>query len=135
MRHVAARQLEAHSRHPLERPWGPRVLERNLAEYERADSIFFATEHIRDSFLAEGVPRGAPARCSRSPPTRATSPRGAGLQPRSSFEILYVGSLSVSRACRCSSTRVRRLDAPELRLVLLGGWASRGMRRFLSGRV
>ena len=27
---------------------------------------------------------------------------------------------------------VRRLDAPELRLVLVGGWASRGMRRFMS---
>jgi glycosyltransferase involved in cell wall biosynthesis len=130
MRHVAARQLEAYRRHPLERPWAPRVLERNLAEYERADSILYATEYIRDSFLAEGVPAERLRAFPLTPDPRYTPrerpPESAG------FEVLYVGSLSVSKGVPLLVESVRCLDAPELRLVLLGGWASRGMRRFLT---
>jgi glycosyltransferase involved in cell wall biosynthesis len=129
MRHVAERQRLAHGRHPLERPWGPRVLARNLAEYELADSIFVASGHIRDSFLAAGVPeeRLRPFPLTPDPRYRA-APRTAS----SRFEILYVGSLSVAKGVPLLVDAVRRLDAPELRLVLLGGWASRGMRRFLT---
>lgn len=130
MRHVAARQLEAHSRHPLERPWAPRVLQRNLAEYAQADSIYYATEHIRDSFLAEGVPAERLRAFPLTPDPRYT-PR-EGPPDSDSFEVLYVGSLSVSKGVPLLVESVRGLDAPDLKLVLLGGWASRGMRRFLT---
>ena len=129
MRHVAERHRLAHSRHPLERPWGERVLARNLAEYELADSIFVASEHIRDSFLAEGVPEERLRRFPLTPdPRYAPGERIASER----FELLYVGSLSVGKGVPVLVDAVRRLDAPELRLVLLGGWASRGMRRFLT---
>ena len=130
MRHVAARQSEAYRRHPLERPWAPRVLERNLAEYRAADSILYATEHIRESFLAEGVPA---ERLQPFPltPDRRYTPR-EGPADASTFDVLYVGSLSVSKGVPLLVDCVRGLEAPELRLVLLGGWASRGMRRFLT---
>ncbi len=130
MRHVAARQLEAHRRHPLERPWAPRVLERNLAEYEQADSILVATGHIRDSFLAEGVPAERLLTFPLTPDPRY-APRERA-PDSSAFEVLYVGSLSVSKGVPLLVDCVRALNAPELRLVLLGGWASRGMRRFLT---
>ena len=129
MAHVAERHRVAHRRHPLERPWGPRVLARNLAEYELADSIFVATEHVRDSFLAAGVPEER-LRMFPLTPDRRYSAGPHTASPR--FEILYVGSLSVAKGVPLLVDAVRRLDAPELRLVLLGGWASRGMRRFLT---
>ncbi len=130
MRHVAERQREAHRRHPLERPWGPRVLERNLAEYELADSILVATSHIRDSFLAAGVPAERLLSFPLTPDPRYT-PREGPVES-SAFEVLYVGSLSVSKGVPLLVEAVRGIDAPDLRLVLLGGWASRGMRRFLT---
>jgi glycosyltransferase involved in cell wall biosynthesis len=129
MRQVAARQSEAHRRHPLERPWAPRVLARNLAEYERADSILVATDHIRDSFLAEGVPAERLRSFPLTPDPRY-SPRES-LPSSSTFDVLYVGSLSVSKGVPLLVEAVRAVDAPDLRLVLLGGWASRGMRRFM----
>lgn len=129
MRHVAERHRLAHRSHPLERPWGPRVLARNLAEYELADSIFVATEHIRETFLAAGVPE---ERLRVFPLTPDARYQPGERVASSRFEILYIGSLSVSKGVPVLVDAVRRLDAPELRLVLLGGWASRGMRRFLT---
>jgi glycosyltransferase involved in cell wall biosynthesis len=129
MRQVAARQSEAHRRHPLERPWAPRVLERNLAEYELADSILVATDHIRDSFLTEGVPAERLRTFPLTPDPRYTPREGPA--DSATFDVLYVGSLSVSKGTPLLVESVRAIDAPELRLVLLGGWASRGMRRFL----
>ncbi len=129
MRHVAERHRLAHSRHPLERPWGPRVLARNLAEYELADTIFVSTEHIRDSFLDAGVPE---ERLRLFPLTPDPRYEAGSRVASTGFEVVYVGSLSVAKGVPLLVDAVRRLDAPELRLVLLGGWASRGMRRFLT---
>jgi glycosyltransferase involved in cell wall biosynthesis len=134
MRHVARRHRQAYERYPLERPWGPRVLERNLAEYGLADSILCSTEHIRDSFVQEGVAEERLLAFPLTPdPRYAPSPPGPARSGSSgdSFDVVYVGSLSVAKGVPLLVDAVRRLAAPDLRLVLLGGWASRGMRRFL----
>lgn len=137
MRQVAERHRMARRAYPIERPWGPRVLARNLAEYELADSILVATDYIRDSFLAAGVPAERLRRFPLTPDPRygsiatARRPRDRAAGGTSHFEVLYVGSLSVLKGVPLLVDSVRALDAPELRLVLFGGWASRGMRRFL----
>ncbi len=129
MSHVARQHERAHRRYPLERPWAGRVLARNLAEYERAERILVSTEHIRASFLAEGF---AEDRLSLFPLT--PDPR-FGPDPAASrsttFDVVYVGSLSVAKGVPLLVDCVRRLSAPDLRLLLVGGWGSRGMRRFI----
>jgi glycosyltransferase involved in cell wall biosynthesis len=134
MAHVARRHEEAYARYPLERPWGPRVLGRNLAEYSLADAILCSTEHIRSSFAREGVPEDRLLTFPLTPDPRY-APGAAGPAPSDSssatFDVVYVGSLSVGKGVPLLVDAVRALAAPELRLVLLGGWASRGMRRFL----
>ncbi len=134
MRHVARRHEEAYRRYPLERPWAPRVLERNLAEYGLADSILCSTEHIRRSFVQEGVPEERLLTFPLTPDPRyapdASGPASSDASG-STFDVVYVGSLSVAKGVPLLVDAVRSLPAPDLRLVLLGGWASRGMRRFL----
>ena len=44
---------------------------------------------------------------------------------------MYVGSLSVVKGVPLLIDAVRALPAPDIRLVLVGGWKSRGMRRFV----
>jgi glycosyltransferase involved in cell wall biosynthesis len=133
MRQVAERQRQAYERHPLERPWGPRVLARNLAEYELADTIYVSSEHVRESFVAEGVSDERLRLFPLTPdPRYDAAAQDGGAAASGTFEVLYVGSLSVAKGVPLLVESVRALEAPDLRLVLLGGWASRGMRRFLS---
>lgn len=132
MRHVARGQQRAYRRHPLERPWAPRVLRRNLAEYALADTIFVSSEHIRRSFLAEGHPEERLRVFPLTPHPRYRPAADAAEGPGASFDVVYVGGLSVAKGVALLVDSVRRLQAPDLRLVLVGGWASRGMRRFLA---
>jgi len=129
MSHVARRQREAHRRHPIERPWAPALLRRNLAEYELAGQIMVSSEHVRRSFLEEGIAEERLLSFPLTPDPRYT-PGGEG--PAEEFEIVYAGSLSVAKGVALLVDSFRRLAAPDLRLVLLGGWGSRGMRRFLA---
>ncbi|HXB15531.1 MAG TPA: glycosyltransferase family 4 protein [Solirubrobacteraceae bacterium] len=134
MRHVARQHEKAYRRYPLERPWAPRVLDRNLAEYRLADSILCSTEHIRRSFVQEGVPDERLLTFPLTPDPRyapGTSGSASSDASASTFDVVYVGSLSVAKGVPLLVDAVRSLPAPDLRLVLLGGWASRGMRRFL----
>ena len=87
--------------------------------------------HIRDSFLAEGVPAERLRAFPLTPDPRYTPARGAGRRverfrgPLRGQPVGLEGGAAARRG-------VRGIDAPDLRLVLLGGWASRGMRRFLT---
>jgi glycosyltransferase involved in cell wall biosynthesis len=47
------------------------------------------------------------------------------------FEIVYVGSLAVAKGVPLLVDAVRRLPHQDLRLVLVGGWGTRGMRRYV----
>jgi glycosyltransferase involved in cell wall biosynthesis len=125
-----ARQHElARRAYPLEGSWATRMLDRNLAEYERADRIYYASEYIRDSFLEHGV---AEDRLVRFPLTPEERYRPERTPPASSrFEIVYVGSLSVHKGVPLLIDAVRRLPGLDLRLRLVGGWGTPGMRRFV----
>jgi glycosyltransferase involved in cell wall biosynthesis len=129
IRQVARRHAEARRRYPLEGSWTTRLVERNLAEYERADRIFVASRYVRESFLREGVAAERlvdfpltphPRYAVRTPPARGGR-----------FEIVYVGSLAVHKGVPLLIDAVRRLGAADISLVLVGGWGTRGMRRFV----
>jgi glycosyltransferase involved in cell wall biosynthesis len=140
---TVVRQHElAYTRYPLERSWATRMVARNLAEYERAERIYVSSRRVWESFIAEGVPEERLARFPLTPgerfagsgSTRALSGRtqrgGSG-----AFEVLYIGSLSVVKGVPLLVDAFARLAHRDMRLVLLGGWATRGMRRFIERAI
>jgi len=144
-RQLVARHELAHRQYPVEAPWAPRLLERNLREYDRAGRILVTSDYMRDSFLEQGVaeerlvrfpltpdPRFAPA----APP--APPAAGAGSAPGGEpevFELLYVGSLLVHKGVPLLLDAFSQLEMPDLRLRLLGGWTTRPMREVVERAV
>ncbi|HEY0515481.1 MAG TPA: glycosyltransferase family 4 protein [Solirubrobacteraceae bacterium] len=129
---VSRRYERAWRRHPFERPWTPRILNRALAEYGLVERIYVSTPYVRDSFLREGFDESRLVLLPLTPDPRFTAP--AGEQRRgASFEVLYVGGLSVVKGVPLLVEAFRRLPSRDLRLRLHGGWESRGMRRWLLG--
>jgi len=130
LRRVARQHALARRRYPLEGSWTSRLLARNLAEYAAADRIYYASSYIRDSFLEEGVPEELLSLFPLTPEPRYQADPGA-VEPSSLFEIVYVGSLSVHKGVPLLIDAVRRLSHLDLRLRLVGGWGTPGMRRFV----
>jgi glycosyltransferase involved in cell wall biosynthesis len=129
MRRVVAQHERARRQYPIEGTWASRMLPRNLAEYERCDRVLVASRYIRESFLEEGFPE---ERLRWFPLTPHPRFDGARRPPSSAtFEIVYVGSLAVHKGVPLLIDAVRRLPFTDLRLRLLGGWGTRGMRRFV----
>jgi glycosyltransferase involved in cell wall biosynthesis len=129
IRQVAHRHAEARRRYPLEGSWTTRLVERNLAEYERAERIFVASRYVRESFLQEGFAAERLVDFPLTPDRRyvaRTTPAPGGR-----FEIVYVGSLAVHKGVPLLIDAVRRLPSADISLVLVGGWGTRGMRRFV----
>jgi glycosyltransferase involved in cell wall biosynthesis len=128
LRRVVRLHAEARRQYPFERSWAEQLVERNVAEYELADRILVSSRYIRDSFLEEGVPEEKLTPFPVTPDPRFT-PAGA---PRSdTFDVVYVGSLTVAKGVPLLVDAVRRLSHGDLRLRLIGGWSTPGMRRFL----
>jgi glycosyltransferase involved in cell wall biosynthesis len=143
LRRVVRQHELALRRYPIERSWPRHLLKRNLREYTQADRIYVASEYIWESFIEEGI---AAERLSRFPLTpdpryrpddarercddasvRAHEARGRS----DAFDIVYVGSLTVAKGVALLVDAFSRLAHTDMRLVLVGGWGTRGMRRFL----
>ncbi|HTB71287.1 MAG TPA: glycosyltransferase family 4 protein [Solirubrobacteraceae bacterium] len=129
LRRVIRQHACARRQYPIERTWPSHLLRRNLAEYARADRIYVASRYIRDSFLAEGVGEERLASFPLTPHPRydATAER----IPSERFDVVYVGSLAVHKGVPLLIDAVRSLAHRDLRLLLVGGWGTRGMRRFV----
>ena len=119
----------AFSQYPLEGSWAARLLKRNLAEYAEADRIYVASEYARGSFLQEGFSDEQLAMFPLTPDPRYAPEPAA--RSSTTFDIVYVGSLSVVKGVPLLIDAVRALPHADMRLVLVGGWKSRGMRRFV----
>jgi glycosyltransferase involved in cell wall biosynthesis len=130
LRRVERMYALAHRRYPLERSWATRLLGRNLAEYALADRIHVSSRHAWESFVEEGVPEERLALFPLTPAPRFVPDAGARAASPS-FDVVYAGGLSVAKGVPLLIDAVRRLDYPDLRLVLAGGWGTRGMRRFV----
>ncbi len=129
MRQVVRQHALAHRQYPLEGSWTARMMGRSLAEYERADRILVASRYVRESFLREGF---ANEMLLDFPLTPAPRFEPAGRRSASEhFEIVYIGSLAVHKGVPLLVEAFRSLAHTDIRLVLVGGWASRGMRRFI----
>jgi glycosyltransferase involved in cell wall biosynthesis len=129
IRVVAERHAVARAQYPLERSWAGRLVARTLAEYGRADHIYVSSARVRESFLARGFAEDRLIHFPLTPDPRFSSAR-ADRTP-GTFEIVYVGGLSVVKGVPLLVDAVARLAHEDLRLVLVGGWGTRGMRRYI----
>ncbi len=129
LRQVARRHAQARERYPLEGSWTTHLLARNLAEYARAERIYVASRYVRESFEAEGfaAERLVDFPLTPDPRYNADISRASG----DHFDVVYVGSLAVHKGVPLLIDAVRRLQHSDIRLVLVGGWGTRGMRRFV----
>jgi glycosyltransferase involved in cell wall biosynthesis len=129
LRRVARQHALARRQYPLEGSWTTRLVARNLREYALADRIYVASSYIRESFLEEGFAEESMADFPLTPDPRYTPRRSQ--HSGSEFGIVYVGSLQAHKGVPLLIDAFRRLPYSDMRLVLVGGWASRGMRRFV----
>jgi glycosyltransferase involved in cell wall biosynthesis len=133
MRHVIRRHQAAHERYPLEAPWATRLLARNLREYGAADRILVTTRYSWQSFVQEGISQERLSIFPLTPHPRFSPARQA--PEADTFDVVYVGALTVHKGVPLLIDAVRRLPFADLRLVLVGGWKTRGMRRFLQAAM
>ena len=126
---LARQHVLAHRQYPLEESWATRLLERNLNEYSEVDRIYVSSDYTHDSFIAEGVGDELLTRLVLTPDPRFQPGRSHAAS--STFDIVFCGSLSVVKGVPLLIDAVRALPYADLRLVLVGGWKSRGMRRFV----
>jgi glycosyltransferase involved in cell wall biosynthesis len=129
LRRLLRQHRQAHRQYPLEGTWATHLLRRNLKEYEQAERIYVASRYTWESFVEEGV---SEERLSLFP--LIPDPRFTVREPPSqahTFDVVFVGRLCVTKGVALLVDAVRRLAHEDLRLVLVGGWSSRGMRRFL----
>lgn len=125
------RYRDAFRAYPVEQPWLNEAGRRKaIAEYRRADVIQVASDYARESFLEAGVSPEKLRRIHLSIPERYRP--FAGERDDESFRILYVGALTVTKGVPVLLEAFRRLTG-DVELVLVGGWASRGMRRSVQG--
>jgi glycosyltransferase involved in cell wall biosynthesis len=89
-----------------------------------------ASDYTRESFLGKEVPAEKLLRVNLEPPSRfRPEPRR---RDEATFRVIYVGSLTVTKGVPVLLDAFRRLKG-DVELVLLGGWGSRGMRRYVQG--
>ncbi|HYM46657.1 MAG TPA: glycosyltransferase family 4 protein [Solirubrobacteraceae bacterium] len=129
LRRVVRQHARAYRQYPLERSWASRLLRRSLVEYAEADRIYVSSRYSWESFVEEGVAEEAMSLFPLIPAPRF----GPGRTTRASatFDIVYVGGLSVAKGVPLLIDAVRRLSHADMRLVLVGGAGTRGMRRFI----
>lgn len=127
--HLVRRHAQAYRQYPLERSWATRILRRNLSEYAQADRIYVSSRYTRESFMEEGFSEEKLSPFPLTPDPRYR-PAGAA-QASDSFDIVYVGGMTVDKGVPLLIDAVRRLPYPDMRLVLVGGWKTRGMRHFI----
>ena len=99
-------------------------------EYQLADWIVVGSEYARETFLREGVPAAKLRRRILMPHARFQ--RGntpAEISGR--FHIVSVGSISVMKGTPILIEAFSRFRDPQARLTLIGGWGTRGMRRYM----
>jgi glycosyltransferase involved in cell wall biosynthesis len=133
MRRVLRQHSLAHSQYPLEAPWATHLLERNLREYAAVERIYVSSRYSWQSFVDEGFSEQALSLFPLTPDPRFEP--SARSRTSDTFDVLYVGALTVHKGVPLLIEAVRRLGFDDLRLTLVGGWKTRGMGRFIQGAV
>lgn len=124
----------AHRQYPIEPDWlseGQR--RKSLEEYAMADALYVGSEYSRLSFVREGVPPEKLRRVRYAPDARFTPPEsrpGDGV-----FRIVYCGAITVTKGVPVLVEAFARLRSVKAELLLVGGCATRKMRRWLDAAI
>lgn len=134
IKQVARRYADAVRQNPIEQTWlGDWLRRRTEREYELADVIHVATRHAWDSFIAEGVSADKLRLTPLSVAPRYVPP--ASRPDDGVFRVVYTGGLMVTKGVPVLVEAFRRFDRRRAELILVGGWSSRGMRRYIDAVV
>jgi glycosyltransferase involved in cell wall biosynthesis len=127
---VKRQHHKALKRWPLEMSWLNLAQQRKtLKEYEMADTIYVASEYTHQTFLNEGFPESKlRKRIFRVNPrfVPPPTPNDDGV-----FRVVYTGSLTVAKGIPVLIEAFSRITGSEAELILVGGWATRGMRQYI----
>lgn len=121
---------EARRRWPIEQTWlHPKMVDKQLAEYEMADKIYVNSEYTRETFIANGVPASKLERTYLQ-----TNPRFKPAETErndETFRVVCTGSITISKGIPVLLEAFSRLPIADAELVLIGGWATREMRQYI----
>ena len=121
----------AFDRHPLERSWlGTAFRARVEKELELADEVRANSDYTIESAVAMGIDRAKLVR-RHLPPNPRFSHISRVPHPQGLRVAVLVGSLSVVKGIPFLVDIFRQIEGADLRLVLFGGWSSRGMRQYI----
>jgi glycosyltransferase involved in cell wall biosynthesis len=106
---------------------------KTLQEYELANTIVVASEYTRRTFIDRGF---SPLRLERRVlmPSSRFSPPARNEKHDEIYRIAYVGSLTVGKGIPLLLDAFSRLQGRDIELTLVGGWSSRGMKKFIRSR-
>jgi glycosyltransferase involved in cell wall biosynthesis len=128
--HVARRHAQAIRRWPFESSWLNDFQRRKTrAEYALADVIDCCSQYTWDSFVAAGVSEAKLRRLDLRPGERFRPAAERAADGR--FRVVYVGSLSVMKGVPLLVETFAKLPVKDAELTLVGGWGTRGMRRYM----
>ncbi|NND70238.1 MAG: glycosyltransferase family 4 protein [Rhodothermales bacterium] len=128
--YAAERYREAHTRWPIERSvLDPRMIKKQLREYEIADRIYVPSEYARQTFIDRGFDESKLVRTylkinPRFVPSEET-------RRDETFRVIYSGDLTVTMGTHLLLEAFSRLDIRDAELILIGAPLSRGMLRYI----
>jgi glycosyltransferase involved in cell wall biosynthesis len=128
---VREQHAKARALHPLEPSWmGGMFSRRACAEMLLADEIRVNSEYTARSLVERGCDPAKVVRRMLPPHPRFSSLRRIPA-PDGTRTAVFVGSFTVFKGVALLVDAFRQVAGEDLRLVLVGGWSSRGMRRYL----
>jgi glycosyltransferase involved in cell wall biosynthesis len=127
MNQIATKKL------PVEKPWLSIILrDKMLAEYQIADRIWVNSDYSFQTFLERGIPRSKLARRYLSIDPRFQKPTNKNKNKNTTFNLIYVGSLTVTKGVPLLLEAYQELNLIDSCLVLVGGTGSSGMKRYVN---
>jgi len=131
--HVRGQHRKATLAFPLEKSWLNRTQYRkSLLEYEMADTIYVTSDYSHQTYIDAGVPEAKLRRRVLTVESRFAPPIRDFKS--SCFTIVYVGRLQVSKGVPVLLEAFERLDQ-EVELILVGGYATNGMEKYLNTKL
>jgi len=130
VRNLRAKHNRARERHGIGDSWlnGP-LFRKTLREYEAADRIYVHSEYTRKSFLAAGFSDSELERTYLHVHPRFRPPKR---RPQDdTFRVVYVGRVEATKGIPVLLQAFSKLSVPKKELILVGGWSTRRMRRYI----
>lgn len=127
---VATQHLKAIREFGIESSWLNEAQRHKILQaYEAADIIHVASDYTYHSFLRAGIPESKLRKRSFTVHPRFVPP--VKRQEDGVFRVVYSGSLTVVKGIPVLLEAFSRLPGRHCELILVGGSATRGMRKYL----